>query len=44
VGGGSNAAGVFFHFIGNDRVKLNSIEAGGIEGNALKNRSFNPKR
>jgi tryptophan synthase beta chain len=29
VGGGSNAAGAFYHFIGNDKTKLVGVEAGG---------------
>lgn len=29
IGGGSNAAGAFYHFIGNDKVRLIAAEAGG---------------
>lgn len=29
IGGGSNAAGAFYHFIDDDRVKLVAVEAGG---------------
>lgn len=36
VGGGSNAAGAFFHFIGNERVKLVGVEAGGIKDDTSK--------
>ncbi len=34
VGGGSNAAGMFFSFIDNDEVKLHGVEAGGRGHNA----------
>lgn len=30
VGGGSNAAGAFYHFLDNDSVKLIAVEAGGL--------------
>ena len=30
VGGGSNAAGAFYHFLGDDNVRLVAVEAGGL--------------
>ena len=30
IGGGSNAAGAYYHFVGNDKVELVSVEAGGL--------------
>jgi tryptophan synthase beta chain len=30
IGGGSNAAGAYFHFLDNDKVELISVEAGGL--------------
>ncbi|HXS37448.1 MAG TPA: tryptophan synthase subunit beta [Flavipsychrobacter sp.] len=36
VGGGSNAAGAFFHFLNNDMVKLIAVEAAGMGLNSTK--------
>ena len=30
IGGGSNAAGAYYHFVDNDKVELVSVEAGGL--------------
>lgn len=34
VGGGSNAAGAFYHFLNNEQVKLIAVEAGGLGVNS----------